>query len=297
MPFTILQLLCGLVGPAVVVLLAGALACRFCSEARWVFGPAVAAGFALAYWNIEPPPAWPPTGNVLYLLFYLALVSGVLVYADAMLKPPTWLRALALALLWRIAARQFLQRQVPASMSESEMEGWIDLWTIVTVGWWLAFETMAERWAGVSVPLLLGMLSIASAVFLAMGWHIQSSGAMTGAITGMCVAGVILGAISRRVLFARGFAAIAVLMLQLLLIHGYFYTDDNLTARQELLFGLLQGSPLLAFVAEWPLIRGQRPVWRVLGRIAIVGIVLAVICTITVRDYMKTEQAAAMQDE
>jgi len=297
MPFTILQMFCGLVCPAVVVLLAGAMACRFCSEARWIFGPAIAAGFALAYWNIEPAPAWPPSANVVDLLFYFALVGGALVYADAMLKPPTWLRAFALALLWRIAARQFLQRQVPASMSESELAGWIDLWTIVAVGWWLAFETMAERWAGVSVPLLLTMLSVASAIFLAMGWHIQSSGAMAGAVAGMCIAGAVLGLISHRVLFARGFAGVSVLLLQLLLIHGYFYTDDTLTSRQELLFGLLLGSPLLAFVGEIPLLRRQRPVWRVLGRIAIVAIVLATICTITIRDYIKTEQAAAMQEE
>jgi hypothetical protein len=297
MPFTILQLVCGLLGPAVVVLLAGALACRFCSDASWVFGPAIAAGFALAYWNFEPAPAWPPTANVVYLLFYLALVGGVLVYADAMLKPPTWLRALAFALLWRIAARLFLQRQVPVSMSESELAGWIDVWTIVTTGWWLAFETMAERWPGVSVPLLLGMLSIAGAIFLTMGWHIQGSGAMAGAVAGMCVPGVVLGVISRRVLFARGFAAMIVLLLQLLLVHGYFYTDDTLTNRQELLFGILLGSPLLAFIVEIPLIRRQRPLWQLLGRIVFVGIVLATICTITLRDYIKTEQAAAMQDE
>ena len=95
----------------------------------------------------------------------------------------------------------------------------------------------------------------------------------------------------------RYLTGMIVLLLQLVLIHGYFYTDDTLTGGQELMFLVLLTSPLLGFIGEAAFIQRQRPVWRVVGRVAVVGIVLGTICGLTVRDYVKAEQAAAMQEE
>ena len=297
MPYTPMQMLCGLVLPAALVGLAAALAWRLFADARWVFGPLVGAAFGIAYWNLEPKIGWPPNANVLYLLFYFALVAGVLAKADALFRPTWWLRMLVLVVLWRIAVRLLLIRQVPSSISASGMEMWIDVSTLVTLIWWLAFEGLAERCPGVAVPLLLGATAGASAIVLTLGWHIISSGALAGALAMMCIAGAVLGACSSRISFSRGFAQTIALILQLILVHGYFYTDDELTGRQQVWIALLLGSPLLAFLGEIAFLRRQRPIWRLAARLAPALIVLAAVCAATMRDYVHAQESAGeMQD-
>ncbi len=298
MPYTPIQMVCGLFLPAALVGLAAALAWRLFAEARWVFGPLVAVGFGIAYWNLEPKIGWPPSANVLYLLFYFARAAGILAKADALFRPPFWLRIVVLMILWRLAVRLLLLPQTPNSISPSSLEMWIDLSTLVTLIWWLAFEGLAERCPGVTVPLLLAAMAGASAIVLALGWHILSSGALAGALAMMCIAAAVLGAFSPRISFSRGFAQTVVLILQLILVHGYFYTDAALTGQQQLWIGLVLASPLLAFIGEFSLFRRQRPIWRLAARLAPALIVLAVVCAATVRHYIHTEQASpAMQDE
>ena len=89
---------------------------------------------------------------------------------------------------------------------------------------------------------------------------------------------------------------VAVILL-LLLLHGYFYTDDELTGRQELLAGLLLASPLGACLGMVPWVRGRGRVWEIGARVAVVLVVLGVICAVTVRDYIRAEETAAHQDE
>jgi len=48
-------------------------------------------------------------------------------------------------------------------------------------------------------------MSGASAIVLALGWHIQSSGSLAGVLALICVAGVVTSIISRRAIFSRGF--------------------------------------------------------------------------------------------
>ena len=298
MPYTPMQMLCGLVLPAALVGLGAALAWRLFTDARWVFGPLVAGGFGIAYWNLEPKIGWPPNANVLYLLFYFALAAGILAKADALFRPPLGLRIVVLVILWRLAVRLLLIRQTPNLISASGLELWIDVSTLVTLIWWLAFEGLAELWPGATVPLLLGAMAGASAIVLTLGWHIISFGALAGALAGMCLAGAVLGACNSRISFSRGFSQTIVLILQLILVHGYFYTDDALTGRQQIWIGLLLGSPLLAFIGETAFLRRQRPAWRLAARLAPALIVLAAVCAATVRDYLHAEQAGpAMQDQ
>jgi hypothetical protein len=297
MPFSMMQILCGLVAPAALLVVIAAIAWRLSADARWVFGPLMAIGFGLAYWNFEPKPGWPPTGNVIHLHFYLPIVLGILTLADSLFKPPLWLRTLVVVVFWRMAVRLFLQPQVPGTFSASSAEMWIDVCTVVAVVWWIAFEKMAELWPGVTVPVILAMLSAGCAVLLAMGWHIQTSGAVAGAVMSMSCAGIVLGAVSGRVSFSRGFAQMAVLILQLLLAHGYFYTEDTLTNQQELLLGLVLVSPLLAFVGEIPAVRRQQRIWQIGARLAPVLILLGIVCGITARQYAQWDQTTGQQEE
>jgi hypothetical protein len=289
MPYTALQMVCGLLLPAALVGLGAAGAWRLFADARWVFGPLVAVGFGIAYWNLEPKIGWPPNANVLYLLFYFALAAGILAKTDALFRPPFWLRIVVLAILWRLAVRLLLIRQVPNLISASGMEMWIDVSTLVTVTWWLAIEGLAERTPGVTVPILLATLAAAIAVVLAIGWHIQSSGALAGALVTICVAGIVLGAFSGRISFSRGYAQTVVLILQLLLVHGYFYTDDTLSGVQQAWIAALLASPLLAFIGDVPFLRCRPAGWRVAARVAPVMILLAAVCAATVGDYLHAE--------
>jgi hypothetical protein len=297
MPFTVLQILCGIVLPATLVVVFGGLAVKFAKDGRWIFGPTLAIGFGLAYFNLEPNPGWPPGANVVYLLFYLPMVLGVLALVDALLRPPNWARIVVLAILWRMGVRLFLARQVPETLSATSAEMWVDLSTLVAIVWWYAFETMAEWWPGVTVPLLLAPISAASALVLALGWHIQNSGALAGAVMAMCCGGIVLGAFSSRNLFARGFAQMVVLVLQLLLVHGYFYTDDTLAGRQELILTILSFSPLLAFAAATPMVRTRSRCWQIVLRLVLVFAALGIVSGMTIHDYVLAEQSSSVGEE
>ena len=76
MPFTPMQILGGFVTPAVLLALLAGLAWRLAADARWIFGPLIAIAFAIAYRVVEPKIGWPPTANVIYLLFYFAIDRG-----------------------------------------------------------------------------------------------------------------------------------------------------------------------------------------------------------------------------
>jgi hypothetical protein len=297
-----MQILAGILLPAVLLGLGGALSWRPWSrhanaDARWVFAPLGAIGFGIAYWSFEPKLGWPPDANVIYLIFYFGMLIGILGLLDSVFKPPVWLRAIVLVLLWRIAVRSLLIKQIPQVISEPAAELWIDALAAIALAWWLAFEHLAERSPGVATPVVLAAIAGASAVVLALGWHIQSSGTMAGALMGMSIATIVLAAWESRISFSRGLAQTLVLLLQLVLIHGYFYTDDTLTTPQQILVGLLVASPLLAFTGDLPVLRRQRPAWRLAARAIPVLLVLGIVCAATVRDYVRAESAQpAMQD-
>jgi hypothetical protein len=303
MPFTPMQILAGTVLPA--VLLAAAILPawrpwnrRAVGDARWIFGPLVGLGFCIAYCNFELKLGWPPDANVLFLLFYFAVLIGFLGFLDALLKPPMWLRAVALVLIWRIFVRLMLVPQIPRSISGAGAELWVDGLSLAALIWWLMFEHLADRAPGAAAPAILAGLSGASAVLLAMGWHIQASGAMAGTLLAMSIAALVLAAWNGRIGFSRGFAQTIALLLLMLLIHGYFYTDDTLTGRQQIVAAVLLASPLLGLAGDLPLIRRGRSGWRLAARVVPVLVALGIICAITIGDYVRADQAQpTMRDE
>ena len=98
----------------------------------------------------------------------------------------------------------------------------------------------------------------------------------------ICVAGAVAGVISRRASFSRGFAQMIVVILQLLLVHGYFYTDDNLTDAQQVWIALLLAAPLLRILGDIPALRGRRPALRLAIRLGPAFLLLAIISAATV---------------
>lgn len=303
MPFTPLQIVAGTVLPAVLVGLAILLAWRpwnrrATADARWIFAPIVGIGFCIAYRNFELKLGWPPGANVLFLLFYFAVLVGVLGLLDSLFKPPLWLRALVLLILWRIFVRLLLLPQIPRGISASSAELWIDALALVALVWWLTFEHLADRSPGIVTPLLLAAMAGTSAILLAMGWHIQASAAMAGALLAMSVAATVLAFWDSRIAFSRGFAQTIVLLLQIVLIHGYFYTDDALRSDQQIWAGLFLASPLLAIAGDLPFLRRKHHAWRLAARVIPVLIALGIVCAATIRDYVRADQAqSTMHDE
>ncbi len=258
----------------------------------------VGIGFCIAYFNFELKLGWPPNANVLFLLFYFAIPLALCGLVDALFQPPLWLRAVLLVLIWRMFVRLLLLPEIPRGISQAGAELWVDALSFVALMWWLSFEHLAERAPGVATPLVLAAISVASAVVLALGWHIQASGVMAGTLVAMSVAAMVFAAWNSRISFSRGFAQTIGLLLLLLLVHGYFYTDDTLTNRQQIWAGLLLVSPLLAFIGDLPIFRGRHRAVRVAARVIPVLILLGVVCAATVRDYLRADQAqAAMRDE
>ena len=298
-----MQMLAGMVLPAVILGLAILPTWqpwnrRATADARWIFAPLVGLGFCIGYWNFELKLGWPPGANVLFLLFYSAVPIAILGLLDSLLKPPLWLRAIMLLILWRILVRLLLLPQIPRQISESSAELWIDALSLMALVWWLTFEHLADRSPGVATPLILAALAGASAILLAMGWHIQASAAMAATLLAMSIAAMVLAAWNARISFSRGFAQTIALLLQLVLIHGYFYTDDTLTHWQQIWAGLLLASPLLAFTGDLPIFRGRHPAWRLTARAIPVLIALGIVCAATVRDFVQADQAQpTMQDE
>jgi hypothetical protein len=303
MPFAPKQMLAGIVLPAVLLSLAILPAWRPWNrraggDGRWIFGPVIGLGFCIAYVNFELKLGWPPNSNVVFLLFYLAIPIAICGLLDAIYQPPFWLRAIVLLLIWRLFVRLLLMPLVPREISGSGAELWIDVIGLIALGWWLTFEHLADRSPGAATPTILAAICIASAILLAMGWHIQASGVMAGALVAMSAAGMILSIWNSRISFSRGFAQTIALLLLLLLVHGYFYTDDALTGRQQLWAGLLLVSPLAALVGDLPMFRGRHRAVRLASRIVPVLILLTISCGETLHDYLRADQAhAAMQDE
>jgi len=288
----------GLIAPAIGVALLATIGWKFFRDARWLFGPLLAAAFCAAYLAVEVHIGWPPTANVTYLLFYFTLVAGALTLIDSLAKPPLWLRVIVLVLLWRIAAGLIILRLIPSSISPAAAELWIDFSTLSAIAWFLVFEHLSQRASGITVPLFLTILCVSCAVFLALGLHIQSSGVLAGDLALVCICAIVLSLFVRRTEFSRGFAQMVIFILQLLLLHGYFYTDDNLSAPQQIRAGLLLAAPLLCLLGDIPAIRNHpSALLRLAIRLLPAIIVLTAISALTARDFLHAEQAAAMEED
>jgi hypothetical protein len=234
---------------------------------------------------------------VVYLLFYGAIVAGALTLIDSLTRPPIWLRVIVLAVAWRFAARAILHRLIPSTISPGAAEIWIDLSTLATLIWFLVLEHLARRAPGITTPLLLVALGIASAIFLALGWHIQSSGVLAGELVLLCIAMMVVNLIIPRMAFSRGFAQMIIILLQLLLLHGFLYTDDDLSTSQQIRVGLLMAAPLLCLLGDLPKIRNYRSaILRLLIRLGPVIVLLGVISAMTARDFIAADQAAAAEE-
>lgn len=242
------------------------------ADGRWSGAPLIVLGFGLAFWQVRGAPGWPLT-DVTNWFFWIAILLIPLGVLDAYIRPPLWARSIILVLLWRMAVRALLAPLIPRAISGAAVEYWLDLLSLTMLAWWLGLETLAERLPGVATPMVLTLTAIGTAATLGF-WQILTSAALAGAIAVMCGGATVAVLAHPRIAVSRGLTMAAVLLLQLLLIHGYFYTDAPIDAATRWRLALLIVAPLGAFAGDFGYPRRWRS-GRLLMRLLPVAIAIA----------------------
>jgi hypothetical protein len=265
---------------------------------RWIAGPLIAAGLAVAFPAIEQThPPWPPgNGNAVFLIFYFAIALGVLAFLQDLLRPSWWLAALLLILICRLFMRSILAPQVPRLISDFDAETWIDAATAVALVSWLAMQQLARSAPGPTVPLVLGIVCAGWAVVL-VTWHIIRSGELAGTLAIMCAAAAAASIWRRRITLAGGGASAVVLLLLGLVAHAYFYSDDTFSPTQQVRTVILLAAPLLAFAGDLPGIRNARPGWRLAARLVPLLIAVGVVAGLSAAEYAGAQAINQPADE
>ena len=263
-------------------------------DGRWIGGPLLGGALAFAFWHLRAKPHFPPgTGDVIEWVFYMALGLGILGLLDAWLRPPLWLRAIGLLILWRIAIRLMLWPLVLGSLPVAE--NWIDFFGLAAFAWWWSLEKVSQESPGLAGPLLLLIISLGSAAILT-SWHIVGSATVAAGAAVICAAATAMAAWRSRISLDRGGAAAIALPLLTLLIHGYFYTGDTLTAGQQFFAGLVLISPMLALAGDLPFPARRRAPLRLAIRLAPVILAVGVAAAWSLHQYAQPEQSQ-QQDE
>jgi hypothetical protein len=304
MQLTPAMIFLGFVLPALIVGVGLALAWRAwrgecAADGRWIAGPLFAAALVVAFPRIEQAwPTWPPgTGSAVFLLFYFAIALGVLGFFEGLLRPPLWLAALLLLLVWRLMVRAIIAPQVPRLISEFNAEAWIDAATAAALLWWLAMQQLARTVRGAATPIVLGILCAGWAVVL-VTWHIIRSGELAGTLAVLCATAAVVSIWRPRITLATGGVSVVVLVLLGVIVHAYFYTDDTFSPQQQVRTAILLASPLLAFAGDLPGIRTARPSWRLAARVVPVILAVGLVAGLSAKEYANADAAdAAVQDE
>jgi hypothetical protein len=267
-------------------------------DGRWVNGPAIAGAFALAFWDLQPNKPWPAgaavRANVENWIFYFAIIVAALSLMEGLGRPRRRLGAIILVILWHMAAQTLLNPLIPRTVLPKIAELWIDGAVLTVLVWWLTMQSLAQRIAGITVPLVMGIVTGGTAVTL-LSWHLIGAAMLAGVIGVFCAVVFILAAWRRRVSLSHGGVTAMVASLQLLVVYGYFYSPDTFGADQNVRTGLLMASPLLAFVGDLPGVRRWRPGWRLASRVIPLLILVGIVVGFNVRAYLADAAAQASQ--
>jgi hypothetical protein len=267
-------------------------------DGRWISGLLIGGGFALAFpWLEQGHPAWPPgADNAACWCFYFAIALGLLGFLQDVLRPPAWLGAIILLLLWRLAMRAILAPEVPGLLSNVALETWTDAASVAALLLWLAMQQLAANAPGPTTPIVLGIWCAGWAVML-VTWHIIHSGELAGTLALMCAAAAAIGIWRRRISLAGGGITAVVLLLLCLIVHAYFYSDDAFSTGQQWRTVILLLAAPAAFAGDLPVIRRARPGWRLAARVAVVLLAVGIVAGISVAQFAAAQAANQAADE
>jgi hypothetical protein len=263
------------------------------SDGRWIGAPLLGAALAIAFWNLRARPHLPGQGDVIEWVFWFAIFLGILGWLDALLRLPFWMRAVIVVFVWRLVIRLVLQPLIPSTLALAEE--WIDFLSLAALGWWWTMESVAGNSPGLTVPLILVILSLGSAVLLT-SWHIVGSATVAASAAAICCAAAAVAGWRGHISLERGAAPAIALPLLALLVHGFFYTSDTLTMTQQILALVLLISPMLALIGDLPPFKNLRPTWRLVVRLLPVILAVGIAAGWSLHQYTQSDQSQ-QQDE
>jgi hypothetical protein len=293
---TATDILLGFILPAILVGVAMVIGWWPKRDGRWIGAIEFSVAFALAACSIAGAPRWPPgTGDASSWLVWFTIPIGLLGFLDALLRPPTWFRALLLFILVRIGAGLLIAPTIQNSGTQAlstlwSMNVWIDCMAAAAVIFWVSLETLAGRVSGVTIPLLLFLTFGAAAAIFGLSDNAKQS-EEAAALSGLALAVVIL-ARPLRISADRGMvlAAFVPLVGMLTFVHVYSYTEPPPTS-----VALLLLAPLLGWCGELPAVKGMGAGKQWAIKLIPVLLLLAAAIGITARQFLQSSDAAAKQ--
>lgn len=256
----------------------------FRRDARWVSSLAVAAAFVLAYRGLLNDVPLEPTVAREWL-FWIAAGGALLSPLEALharLRFPVRIAFLGAA-LFLLLRRQYANHwEGEGGLAGPFPEVAIALG--VGICGWYAVEFLARERPGAGAPLVLWSTATALALccfWSASGLYAQLAGALAAA-TG---AATVLAWLRPGPWFAGGGAGLAWLLCFGIGLSAHFYA--GLDAPDAL---LLASAPVLALAADLPLLRKQEGARRVLVRLALVALPLALAAVRCSLDYAALDE-------
>jgi len=251
----------------------------------WIAPLAIGLGYTVAFGFIAASPPAVPGKNVNDWLYYNAIAVACIGLFAALLQAPVWVNALLGVLLIRLGGRLLLGRQIGHALATQDAEFYLDLASLAALVWIGTLQSLAQRVPGWLVTVLLGLLTLASALTIltnAILSNFYVAGALGFALLGLFVAILIRPQKS----LAAGVVFPVSLILLLMLLHGYFYGADP-TPMSQWGLAMVLLSPLGVFAGDLPGIRHCQPAWIHVIRITVVAALLATALAGPVRAYAR----------
>jgi hypothetical protein len=262
-------------------------------DGRWMGGVAVSAAFAVAYIAIGGKPRWPPgTGDASYWLIWFTVPTAMVGLIDALLlrrlRSWQWLRA-ALPYFLALVAINLLVGPLTRGPAGIHVNAYA--LSSAFIIWFVAWETLAEKNSGPTVPILMVLTLAATGLLLVLSANVKPSQGVV-AMTGTAVVAAGLAWLNPKLTLDRGaILAWSVPLLGLLaFVHYYSYTEPPFGS-----VAMILCTPVVALVGELPAARRWSPVRRWTLRLVPVVLVLGAAVGLSVRQYFQAEAPAVQQ--
>jgi hypothetical protein len=261
-----------------------ALGWRATSPSRMLVSGVCAAGVVIGvvagcFW-LRLPINWPPA-SALDRFFLLVLPAALVVeLVSALPKVPAWVAWTLRLLLAAILARVLLHRSV-----------YLDEWTAwqwfialavcaaLPIAVWLLLARLAERSAGISLPLALALTIQGAGVVIMLGGYIRGGAAAMVAAAALLGTSVACARIAKQVP-PHALVGFGVVSLGSLTFIGVFFGRLAIASAVVLL-----AAPVLCWLTELGWCRERSALTKGVIRVAIVAAVMAIVVLIAQRKF------------
>ncbi|MBC8108910.1 MAG: hypothetical protein H7Z14_20160 [Anaerolineae bacterium] len=255
-------------------------------------GPlAVGIAFLIAFPTIHGTlNVFPPKESMSYLLLAVILtaIGGVL---DSRSRGAVGLRIAGVFVLACVCTAGVLRFKFRSDWTPSHASTMIIAIGALCLAWWFALDSAEQDPAsGSAMPWLTWMICSTLAAVLMMNGSIKY-GQLALSLAAAAGAGLLLSLVAKRRFFLRGTAVVFAIIPTLLIISAYYLFD-----LKPLYVGLLLSAPIAIALGRIIPTKHLRSSIRTLLRIAPTALFMAVILTIAIHDYRKTQSQSDPND-